>query len=183
MTDRPSDGSAAANNASAQIGKAVASSRVRLAQFMQMDSANSQGNVHGGYIMKLVDEAGALSAIKHSRSHVVTVVMDSMTFMEPIYVGNLVTLESELTYAGTTSMEARVTVVAENVLTGVVSHTNTAYLVFVAIDQSGRPVPVPPLIAETDDERRHMEEAAERQAYRKQQRRREPKMNLGGGAV
>jgi acyl-CoA hydrolase len=175
------DGAHGSAETGKSIAKTVANSRVRLAQFMNLDQANSQGNVHGGYIMKLVDEAGALAAIKHSRSHVVTVVMDSMTFMEPIYVGNLVTLESELTYVGTTSMEARVTVIAENVLTGVVSHTNTAYLVYVAIDQQGRPVPVPALFAETDDERRRMSEAAERQAYRKQQRRREPRMNLSGG--
>jgi uncharacterized protein (TIGR00369 family) len=154
-------------------GKPVSESRVRLSQFMSIDHANSQGNVHGGAIMKLVDEAGALAAMRHARSHVVTVTMDSMTFMEPIFVGNVVTLEAELTYVGTTSMEARVTVVAENALTGSKSHTNTAYLVYVAIDAQGRPQRVPPLIAETDEERTGMEEAQERQAYRKQQRERE----------
>ncbi|MEP7286203.1 MAG: acyl-CoA thioesterase [Chloroflexota bacterium] len=154
-------------------GKTVAASRVRLSQFMNIDLANPQGNVHGGSIMKLVDEAGALAAMRHARSLVVTVAMDSMTFMEPIYVGNLVTLDAELTYVGNTSMEARVEVVAENPLTGKHSRTNTAYLVYVAIDTQGHPQPVPPLIAETDEEHAQMEAARERQVYRKQQRQRD----------
>src|SRR5512143_4116879 len=82
--------------------RTVAASRVRLSQLMSPMHANAQGNVHGGEIMKLADEAGALAAMRHARSQVVTVVMDSMTFMEPIYVGNVVTLEAEVTYVGTT---------------------------------------------------------------------------------
>jgi acyl-CoA hydrolase len=136
--------------------------------------------------MKLVDEAGALAAIRHARSLVVTVAMDSMTFMEPIFVGNVVTLDAELTYAGTSSMEARVEVVAENPLTGVHTRTNTAYLVYVAIDAHGKPQPVPPLVASTEEERIRMEEAKERQAYRMRQREREKqaqdrqKTSIGG---
>jgi len=155
------------------IGKTIAESRVRLSQFMHIDQANAVGNVHGGEIVKLVDEAGALAAIRHARSLVVTVAIDSMTFMEPIYVGNVVTLDAELTYVGNTSMEVRVEVIAENALTGARTTTNSAYLVYVAIDNQGRPQRVPPLIAETDDEREMMEAARERQAYRKQQRQRE----------
>ncbi len=153
--------------------KTVTESRVRLSQFMHIDQANVQGNVHGGAIMRLVDEAAALAAIRHARSLVVTVAMDSMTFMEPIYVGNVVTLDAELTYVGTTSMEVMVEVVAENVLTGIHTRTNTAYLVFVAIDAQGRPQRVPPLIATTEEERIRMEEARERQVYRTRQRQRE----------
>jgi uncharacterized protein (TIGR00369 family) len=153
--------------------KTVADSRVRLSQFMSPIHANPQGNVHGGEIMRLADEAGALAAIRHARSHVVTVFMDSMSFMEPIYVGNVVTLEAEVTYVGTTSMEARVEVVAENPLTGVKTTTNIAYFVYVAIDSQGRPRPVPPIVATTGEQRARMEEARERQAYRKQQRERE----------
>ncbi len=153
--------------------RTVAASRVRLSQLMSPMHANAQGNVHGGEIMKLADEAGALAAMRHARSHVVTVVMDSMTFIEPIYVGNVVTVEAEVTYVGTTSMETRVEVVAENPLTGVVTMTNVAYLVYVALDHRGRPQPIPPIIAETEDERGRMEAARERQAYRKQQRDRE----------
>ena len=170
-------------------GKTVADSRVRLSQFMHLDQANVQGNVHGGAIMKLVDEAAALAAIRHARSLVVTVAMDSMTFMEPIYVGNVVTLDAELTYVGKTSMEIMVEVTAENVLTGVHTKTNTAYLVFVAIDAHGHPQWVPPLIASNEEERIRMEEARERQTYRTRQREREKQaqdrrktteMNQGG---
>ncbi|HLY25368.1 MAG TPA: acyl-CoA thioesterase [Aggregatilineales bacterium] len=153
--------------------KTIADSRVRLSQFMHPDQANGLGNVHGGEIMKLVDEAGALAAMRHARSPVVTVVMDSMTFMEPIYVGNLITLDAELTYVGTTSMEARVEVLAENVLTGTRTYTNTAYLVYVAIDAHGRPHPVPKLLLTTDTERAEAEAAQARQVYRKEQRERE----------
>jgi uncharacterized protein (TIGR00369 family) len=151
----------------------MAESHVQLSQFMSPGHANAQGNVHGGEIMKLADEAGALAAMRHSRSHVVTVAMDSMTFMEPIYVGNLVILEAEVTYVGQTSMEVRVEVTAENPLTGVRTTTNKAYLVYVAIDQQGRPQRVAPLVATDEEERLHMEEAQARQTYRKQQRERE----------
>ncbi len=161
---------------------------MQLSQFMSPGHANPQGNVHGGEVMKLADEAGALAAMRHSRSHVVTVAMDSMTFMEPIYVGNVVILEAELTYVGNTSMEVRVEVTAENPLTGVRTTTNTAYLVYVAIDHQGRPQRVPPLLAANDQERTRMEEAQARQAYRKQQREREARArqrqnaNLAAGA-
>ena len=146
---------------------------MRLSQFVHVDQANALGNVHGGEIMKLVDEAGALAAIRHARSLVVTVAMDSMTFMEPIYVGNVVTLDAELTYVGNTSMEVRVEVIAEDALSGRRTTTNTAYVVYVAIDGQGRPHAVPPLLAETEEEHEMMEAARERQAYRKQQRERE----------
>ncbi|MCC7448345.1 MAG: acyl-CoA thioesterase [Anaerolineae bacterium] len=162
-----------------QPAKTIAESRVRLSQFMSPSHANAQGNVHGGEIMKLADEAGALAAMRHAGSHVVTVTMDSMTFMEPIYVGNVVTLNAELTYVGRTSMEARVEVIAENPLTGDKRISNVAYLVYVAIDAHGRPQPVPRLSATTDEERDQMAEAQERQNYRKQQRARE--QQRGGG--
>jgi uncharacterized protein (TIGR00369 family) len=164
-----------------QPAKTIAESRVRLSQFMSPSHANAQGNVHGGEIMKLADEAGALAAMRHAGSHVVTVTMDSMTFMEPIYVGNVVTLNAELTYVGRTSMESRVEVIAEDPLTGDKRTSNVAYLVYVAIDAHGRPQPVPPLAATTDEERAQMAEAQERQNYRKQQRAREKQR--GGGST
>jgi uncharacterized protein (TIGR00369 family) len=154
-------------------GKTIAESRVRLSQFMNPDQANALGNIHGGWIMKLIDEAGALAAIRHARSLAVTVAMDSVTFMKPIYVGNVVTLNAELTYVGNTSMEVRVEVTAENPLTGEQTPTNTAYLVYVAIDEHGRPKRVPPLITTSDLERQRLEEARERQVYRKKQRHKE----------
>src|SRR5512141_446979 len=98
--------------------KTVAASRVRLSQFMSPADANAQGNVHGGEIMKLADEAGALAAMRHAHSPGVTVGMDSKTCMEPISPATVVTLTAEVTCAGTTSMETRVEVIAENPLTG-----------------------------------------------------------------
>src|SRR5690606_7060583 len=103
-----------------------------------------------GVIMKLVDEVGALAAVRHARQPVVTIVIDSMRFLEPIRLGNLVTLTAELTWVGRTSIEVRVEVTAENPLTGTNTMTNVAYLVYVALDAEGRPTPVTPLIYEND---------------------------------
>jgi uncharacterized protein (TIGR00369 family) len=148
----------------------ISASRIQLVQFMQPEHANGLGNVHGGVIMKLVDEAGALAAMRHAQSFVVTVAVDSMAFVEPIRIGALVTVKAELAYVGTTSMEARVEVIAENPLTGEKTHTNTAHLVYVAIDGMGRPRPVPKLIAQTPEEEASMEAARHRAALRKQLR-------------
>jgi uncharacterized protein (TIGR00369 family) len=137
---------------------------------MQPEHANLRGDVHGGWIMKLVDEAGALAAMRHSQQRVVTVAIDQMMFHEPIRIGDLVTLEAIVTYTGRTSMETRVQVTAENPVTGKCSNTNTAYLVYVALNDDGNPVAVPELIAESELEKRRMQEAAERQAYRLSQR-------------
>jgi uncharacterized protein (TIGR00369 family) len=145
-------------------------SRISIAQLMQPEHANNLGNVHGGWIMKLVDEAGALACMRHSGRRVVTVAIDSMVFRQPIRIGDLVLLTAEVTYTGRTSMEAEVQVQAENPLTGERTHTNTAYLVYVALDETGNPTAVPPLKAETEDEKRRMELARQRQARRLQQR-------------
>jgi len=160
------------------VPKSVSESRVVLSLLMNPEHANALGNVHGGVIMKLVDEAGALAAMRHSRSPVVTVAIDSMTFDEPIYVGNVVTLTAELTYAGRTSMEVRVSVVAEDPLAGSRVHTNLAYLVYVAIDRQGRPRPVPPLRVETPEEQARFKEAQERQAERKKRKKRRQREQL-----
>jgi len=125
--------------------KTIADSRFTLSALMGPQDANAQGNVHGGVIMKMVDEAGALVAMRHSRTSIVTVAIDSMTFVEPIFVGNLVLCNAELTYAGRTSMEIRVEVIAENPLLGTSKISNIAYLVYVAIDTNGHPTPVPEL--------------------------------------
>lgn len=146
--------------------KPVHKSRVSLAQLMQPEHANNRGDVHGGWIMKLMDEAGALACMRHAQQRVVTVAVDHMTFQEPIRIGDLVTLAAEVSYVGRTSLEARVRVVAENPISGVRTHTNTAYLVYVALDEEGRPVPVPPLLAETEEERRRMDAGRERQKLR-----------------
>ena len=146
--------------------KPIRDSRITLSQLMHPEHANLLGNVHGGWIMKLVDEAGALACMRHAQRKVVTVTIDSMDFRQPIRIGDLVILHAEVAYTGRTSMEAEVQVQAENPLTGERTHTNTAYLVYVALDDAGRPASVPPLQAETDDEKRRMEKAKARQEYR-----------------
>lgn len=151
-------------------GKPVSASRISLAQLMQPEHANNLGHVHGGWIMKLVDEAGALACMRHAQQRVVTVAVDRMTFHQPIRITDLVTLTAEVSYVGRTSLEAEVHVVAENPITGKRTHTNTAYLVYVALDKNGKPVPVPALIPETEEQRLRMEEGKARQAYRLAQR-------------
>jgi uncharacterized protein (TIGR00369 family) len=149
-----------------QQAKHIGDSKVTISQVMLPTDANVHGNVHGGVIMKLVDDAGAIVATRHSRSVVVTVAVDSMTFLSPIYVGNLVTLTAALTYVGRTSMEVEVLVEAEDPLTGNRTHTNTAYIVYVALDADGHPHEVPPLIAESEDERQRISRGRERQRAR-----------------
>lgn len=151
----------------------VSVSRVVISQLMQPDHANLLGNVHGGHIMKLVDEAGALACMKHSHQRVVTVAIDRMTFKHPIKIGDLVTINAEVSYTGNTSMEAEVSVQAENPTTGEKWHTNTAYLVYVALDENGKPVPVPPIEPQTQHERQRMEMGAARQAHRLSQAKQE----------
>ena len=147
-------------------GRTVAESRITVSFLVSTEHANRLGRMHGGHIMKMVDEVGGLAAMRHSRCPVVTVAMDAMTFLEPVSIGHLLTMTAEVTHVGRTSMETRVYVIAEDPLTGERVHTNWAYLVYVAIDENGRPMSVLPLIAETDEERARMERAKERQAYR-----------------
>jgi uncharacterized protein (TIGR00369 family) len=146
--------------------KTPGASHISIAQLMQPEHANHFGNVHGGWIMKLVDEAGALACMRHAQRRVVTVAVDSLVFREPIKIGDLVILNAEVTYTGRTSLEAEVQVIAENPVTGERTHTNTAYLVYVALDDEGKPTTVPALIVESDKEKQRMEEAKKRQAHR-----------------
>lgn len=133
---------------------------------MQPQFANLMGSVHGGWIMKLVDEAGALAAIRHAQTQVVTVAIDQMSFHSPIRIGDLVTLEAEVTYVGKSSIETRVNVIAEDPRSGERTHTNTAYVVYVALNSSGEPIQVPRLMAETEAEKRAMARGEQRQADR-----------------
>lgn len=146
--------------------KTSRASRVYLSQLMQPEHANHHGNVHGGWIMKLVDEAGALACMRHAQTRVVTVAVDSLVFREPIKIGDLVTLTAEVTYTGRTSMEAEVQVIAENPITGERTHTNTAYLVYVGLDDNNHPTTIPQLVLETDDDKARYEQAKLRQQRR-----------------
>jgi acyl-CoA hydrolase len=146
--------------------KPASASRSQLVRWMGVLDANTAGNVHGGTVMKLCDEAAALAAIKHSRRRVVTAAMDRMAFLYPIRVGDLVTLSATVNAAWRTSMEVGVRVEAENPRTGEARHTNTAYLTMVALDDEGRPAPIPPLSADGATEERRMREAEMRRANR-----------------
>jgi acyl-CoA hydrolase len=146
--------------------KAAADSRAEITHLMGITDANNRGNIHGGTIMKLADEAAALAAIKHSRQRVVTASMDRMDFLVPIYVGELVTFRATVNAAWRTSMEVGVRVESENPMTGSRRHTNTAYLTMVALDDGGDPANIPPLLAVTPTESRRVGEAELRRANR-----------------
>lgn len=141
-------------------------SRIQLAQMMMPEHANTHGNVHGGWIMKLVDEAGALASTRHAAHRTVTVAIDQMVFRHPIHIGDLVLFNAEVTFAGRTSMEVEVDVIAENPISGEQIHTNAAFLVYVAIDDDGKPTPIPSLVAETPEEQARMDAAVKRQQRR-----------------
>jgi uncharacterized protein (TIGR00369 family) len=151
-------------------GRRVEESKITLTQVMNVTDANILGNVHGGILMKLADEAGGIAAARHACRPVVTVTVDSMTFLSPVNIGNLVQISAAVTWVGRTSIETRVVVTAENVLQGEICHTNTAYFVYVALDENGRPTPVPSLICETEDQKRRFEEGAQRRARRLSER-------------
>jgi acyl-CoA hydrolase len=141
-------------------------SRTTIAEVMMPHMANTVGNVHGGVILGMLDRVGAVSAIRHAQRICVTASVDRVDFREPIHLGELVTMYASVNYAHRTSVEVGVRVEAENLLTGVRRHTNTCYLTFVALDDAGHPVPVPPVAPETDDERRRYREAEVRRAQR-----------------
>ena len=138
---------------------------------MGVADANVAGNVHGGLILRLCDEVAGIAAVRHSGARVVTAALDRMTFLHPVYVGNLVTVKATVNAAWRTSMEVGVRVEAENVRTGEVTHTSTAYVTMVALDGDGRPVAVPAVQAETTDEKRRAREAQVRRNNRLQERR------------
>ena len=159
-------------------GRRVGDSRVTLTQAMGVTEANVLGNVHGGVIMKLCDEAGGMAAIKHARRLMVTVEVDSMSFHSPVHIGNLLTVKAEVTWVGRTSLETRLVVTSEDIVSGEVTHTNTAYYVYVALGEDGNTVEVPRLICETDEEKRLWEEGAARQTLRLERRRQERPISI-----
>jgi acyl-CoA hydrolase len=130
------------------------------------NDTNTLGNMLGGHVMHLVDLCGAIAATRHARGPIVTASVDQMTFLHPVRVGELLLLKSQVNRVFRTSMEVGVKVWVENLQTGEIKHTSSAYLTFVALDGHGNRVVLPPIVAETEDDRRRYEEAAERRAYR-----------------
>ncbi len=147
-------------------GKTVKESTIVTAQVMGPQDVNLAGNIHGGVIMKLIDTAAGSVAIRHARANAVTASIDRLDFHYPVYPGDLVTCKASLNMVGKTSMEVGVRVETEDLMNGDVRHTASAYLTFVALDKAGRPLSVPPLVLETDDDRRRNREAQLRREVR-----------------
>src|ERR1043166_9111570 len=150
--------------------KAVRESQHETSELMMPGDANNLGHVFGGVVLAMMDKCAAISAFRHSRTSVVTASIDRVDFREPIHLGDLVIMKSSVNYVGRTSMEVGVHVEAEALLTGARRHTNSAYITFVAVDTTGRPIEVPELRPETPDEIRRFEAAKERRRRRLEER-------------
>jgi uncharacterized protein (TIGR00369 family) len=146
--------------------KPVRESVTTMSMVMLPEDANPVGNVHGGVIMKQIDNCAAVVAMRHARTIGLTASIDRIDFHRPCYVGEVLTLKASLNLVGRTSMEIGVRVEAENPLTGDQRHIASAYLTFVALGPDRKPTPVPPLLPETDDEKRRFQEARNRREAR-----------------
>ena len=153
-------------------GRYVRESISEYSEFALPNDANTLGNVLGGKVMHLVDIAAALAAVRHARCAVVTASVDHMSFLHPIHIGRLIVLRSSVNRVFRTSMEVGVRVEVENLRTGEIRHTSSAYLTFVALDENGQRLPIPPVTPETAEEKRRFEEAGERRQHRLAQRER-----------
>jgi len=155
--------------------KKVADSAITTATIMMPEDANPAGNVHGGIIMKHVDETAGIVAFRHSRKNSVTASIDSLVFHYPVFVGDLLTLKASINMTAKSSMEIGVRIESENLLTGAVKHTASAYLTFVALDKAGRPTQIPSLVFETEEEKRRNSQAQTRRKNRLAAREQEKK--------
>jgi acyl-CoA hydrolase len=147
-------------------GKAVRESASEYSELALPNDANGLGNVLGGTVMHLVDLAAAMAGMRHARNPVVTASVDSLHFLHPVHIGELIMLSSSVNRVFRSSMEIGVKVMTEKLLTGERLHTCSAYLTFVAVDREGRAIAVPPVIPETEDEIRRYRQAGERREYR-----------------
>ena len=150
--------------------KPFSASKTILSMQMLPVDANPMGNVHGGTILKLVDTAAAVAALRHARTNIVSASIDRMDFYRPVYVGDLLILKACVNYVGRTSIEVGVRIEAENLKTGKVTHTGSSYVTYVALDEKGKPTPVPQAIPRTPDEKRRWREGKERREQRLKER-------------
>src|SRR5579872_1919568 len=146
-------------------GRTIAYSRSTTSRLMDVLDANVRGNVHGGVIMRMVDEAAAIVALKHSGRGVVTARIDRFDFIAPVYLGDLVSIHCEMNYVGRTSMEIGVKVMAEDLISGEARHVASSQVIYVALDENGKPTPVPPLSAGDEEEQRIIDRARERRLH------------------
>jgi acyl-CoA hydrolase len=152
------------------LPRPVRESQSEMVEIVLPNDANPLGNLLGGRLMHLIDVAGALACHRHARSYVVTASTDHLDFLAPVHVGDLLVLRSSVNRAFHTSMEVGVKVWVENYIAGTTRHVSSAYLTFVAVDRHGRHIPVPPVIAETPDEKRRYQDAARRRELRQAER-------------
>ena len=152
--------------------RSVAESQSEMTELVLPNDTNTLGNLLGGRLMHFIDLVGAMAAYRHSRAHVVTASMEHIDFIAPVHVGDLVILKASVNRAFQTSMEVGVKAWVENAMAGTRRHVSSAYLTFVAIDENGRRLPVPPLVTETTDELRRYEDAGRRREQRTQERER-----------
>jgi acyl-CoA hydrolase len=151
-------------------GKPPSASRVETTELVLPGDTNALGTIFGGKVMQWIDIAASVAGMRHSGGSVVTASIDGLTFLTPIHLGEVVVLQAQVNYVGTTSMEVGVRVEAESPRTGARRYTTKAYLTFVAIDAGGKPRAIPPLVLETDEERRRFADAEARRAARLRQR-------------
>ncbi len=149
--------------------KKVKESQIEIAQIMYPEHANPAGNVHGGHILKLVDQAAAIAGARHTHSNVVTASVDRMDFISPVFVGNVVFAKASINYTGRTSMEIGVRIEAECLRTGTHTHVGSAYLTFVALDDNDKPTEIPQIVPESEGEKRRFNEAKDRRELRLKQ--------------
>jgi len=152
--------------------KRVSETSVVMVQPMSPQDANQAGNVHGGVIMKLIDMAGAIVAQRHAQTNIVTASVDRIDFLQPVFIGDVLFLKASLNLVGRTSMEVGVRVESENPLTGEIRHNASAFLTYVSLDESRKPTEVPPLIIESDAEKRRNQDAQARRETRLRGRKR-----------
>lgn len=147
-------------------GKTVKQSSAVMVLPMTPQDANMAGNVHGGVIMKRIDEVGAIVAVRHCQTNVVTASVDRIDFIQPVFIGDVVTFKASLNLVGKTSMEVGVSVESENPIKGTIRHNASAFLTYVALDANRKPTEIPPLILETEDDIRRNREARIRRETR-----------------
>jgi len=154
-------------------GKTVKETAIIVSHFVTPQDANYYGNVHGGVIMRLIDDAGGVVAARHSHANTVTASVDRIDFHNPGFIGEILTIKAAMNFVGKTSMEVGVRVETENVMTGDKRHIASAYLTYVALDNNRKPVEVPPVVPETDEEKRRYEQANRRREVRLAEKKRE----------
>ncbi len=152
------------------IAKTPSESKVQMTELVLLNDANSMGNMLGGRVMHYIDMAGFLAANRHCRKQCVTVAMERLDFLHPVRVGEVIVLDAQVICVGRTSIDIRVQVSSENLLSGERKPTSTAFLTFVAVDESGQPLPVPELKTESTEEKKLYEEAQARRKSRESRR-------------